>query len=160
MPKLAYTLSIAIIATLGIIVALLLILPAAGWRIDTVYSGSMEPEIAIGSVVFTRPVPAEAIRPGDIITFKSGNNYFVHRVLEVNEGQPESFVTRGDANEDPDFLPVSYKDVEGKVILSIPYLGYASHAARTAPGIALLFIIPGLLIIWSGMRALLRGQEE
>jgi signal peptidase len=48
--------------------------PHFGWRVDTVFSGSMEPELKVGGVVVTRPVEAEDIKVGDIITFHSPLN--------------------------------------------------------------------------------------
>ncbi len=45
-----------------------------------------------------------------------------HRVVEANYEESE-FITKGDANKTEDPLPVSYKNVVGKVFMGVPYIG-------------------------------------
>ena len=42
-----------------------------GHKIYIVMSGSMEPAVALGSLVAVRPLPAKEVAPGDIITYRS-----------------------------------------------------------------------------------------
>lgn len=90
-----------------------------------VLSGSMEPEILTGSVAYiNKNVKSEDIEVGDIIAFNIGEeSVVVHRVVAINETE-SCFVTKGDANEELDFNPISFSDYEGKVVGSIPMLGY------------------------------------
>ena len=50
-------------AALGVFLA-----PRLGWRVDAVYSGSMEPEFRAGDVVVTQPLQTTKIKEGDVIT--------------------------------------------------------------------------------------------
>ena len=56
----------------------------------------------------------------------------IHRVTEVAQGGSEKlFVTKGDANSNPDIEPVFQSQVRGKVVLTIPKLGWAVIAAQS-----------------------------
>lgn len=67
--------------------ALALLAPCFGFGIDIVFSGSMEPELKVGSVVITRPVDSEDIEAGDVIAFRSPHNgtLMSHRVIAVEQ---------------------------------------------------------------------------
>jgi len=97
----------------------------------TVVSGvSMEPAVMSGDVVITREVPAESVEVGDIIRFRRGDTYILHRVVEVQmDGGEFQFITRGDANYSLD-PPVSVYQLHGKVILTVPKIGWMTIAAR------------------------------
>lgn len=138
-----------ILIWLLVIVAALFLLPRfGGCRFDAVLSGSMEPALHIGGVALIKPVEPLDINPGDIITYHSGEEIFTHRVVEVVSGGGEpSFITKGDANEDPDLLPVAASSVVGKVVFDVPYLGYLAAFVKTRLGLLLTIIIPGLAII-------------
>mgnify|MGYP001026922496 FL=1 len=69
MKKIAENLGLALIILLMTAAVLTFLAPRFGWRVDTVYSGSMEPELKVGGVAITRPAQAEEIRIGDIILF-------------------------------------------------------------------------------------------
>lgn len=97
----------------------------------TLVSGvSMEPALNTGDVAITRDVPAEVIRPGDVIRFHEGGSYILHRVVEVrNVGGEVRFITQGDANNTVD-APVTYDRVRGKVILVLPKIGWVGIGVR------------------------------
>ncbi len=113
----------------------------------SVRSGSMEPAIHRGSLVVVRRT--DSIKQGDVITFYTGfrKNTITHRVLEiVNRGQLY-YRTKGDANNAPDSVLVPKEMVVGKVIYSLPYLGYGVAFLQTLPGIVLFILVPALVII-------------
>lgn len=132
------------------IVLLLLssILPIPGGvKTFVVQSGSMEPSIGTGSVVVVKG--AESYAVGDVITFGPRSKTkppTTHRILEVKEDG--NFVTKGDANEEEDIRTVSRYEVIGKVIVSIPWVGYAVAAAQKPWGFAVIVVIPAVIIIW------------
>lgn len=100
-----------------------LLLFAGGIRPFAVVSGSMEPAIKTGSIswVDTRASP-DKMKQGDILAFTGNNqNWVIHRIAEKKE---EGFVTKGDANEKCDASLVEREQVKGKVVFSIPFLGY------------------------------------
>jgi len=67
-------------------------LPCAFLEVE---SGSMEPEISAGDLVFVWETPYEELQPGDIISYHSGTGYITHKIIRA-EGQ--SLVTKGTAN--------------------------------------------------------------
>ena len=94
-----------------------------GYEMFEVISGSMEPEIPVGSIVYTKAVPPEEIQPGDVIAFyRSEQDVMTHRVVE-NYGFDGKFITKGDANEINDFDPVPYENLIGRVERHIPMVG-------------------------------------
>lgn len=132
-----------------VIVATIFLLPRFGsWRFDAVLSGSMEPALSVGGVVVTKPVQPADIGAGDIIAFRAGEMLVTHRVVEAisNQGQT-SFITKGDANEEPDLSPVAAANVVGKVVFDMPFLGYLTAFAKTRLGLITTIFIPGLGII-------------
>lgn len=116
-----------------------------GINIDiySVQSGSMQPAIKAGSIVITQE--QEKYSKGDIVTFITDTETTVtHRIVRI-EGT--SFYTQGDANNIEDGKPINQEQIVGKVILTIPLLGYPFAFAKTPTGFILLIIIPAILII-------------
>lgn len=162
MRKMAERLGLLIVIGLMIACALTLLAPRFGWSVDVVCSGSMEPELKVGSVVITRPVRLEEIKPGDVIAFHSpvDGKLTSHRVVAVEGGPSVCLLTKGDANGDVDpfFLPA--QSVVGKVCFQIPYFGYFAQFVKTPLGLLLAFCLPGLVIIVMEFRHLWRLLSE
>ena len=93
-----------------------------GYGIYNVVSGSMEPEIPVGSVVYVEGVRAEDVTGGDVIAFQSGDSVIIHRVVE-NQVVEGKFTTKGDANAENDMNPVGYNELIGRVCLHYPVVG-------------------------------------
>lgn len=116
---------------LTLAVALLLAAPGLlGWKQMSVLTGSMEPEIPVGSMVYVEPVEPESLAEGDVVTFvQADGDTVTHRVVK-NRTVEGTLVTKGDANEEEDMDPVPYERVVGKVGLTLPnageVLGYIS----------------------------------
>ena len=91
---------------IAILAIVMFILPLAiGIRPFIVLSGSMEPAIKTGSIVYINTnVYSYEIEKNDIIAFKLNNQTVTHRVVEVNKND-ETFITKGDANKEKDALP-------------------------------------------------------
>lgn len=151
----------SIFTTAVVILAVILAILLVGVRIFglipfTILSGSMEPTYHVGSLIYVKDVPAEEIKVGDPITFVLNEDLVVatHRVVEIIP-ESEHFVTKGDANDIVDASPVYFKNLIGKPIFTIPYLGYISNYLTTPPGmyvggsvvivILLLMLVPDLI---------------
>ena len=109
---------------------------AFGYEVYTVISGSMEPAIPTGSMVFVKGMEAAEVEEEDVIAFYGGpdsNAIITHRVVE-NRVVMGEFVTKGDANEDVDMNPVNYQEFLGRVDLSIPVLGTLAQMLTTTTG--------------------------
>ena len=93
----------------------------------SIASDSMEPAIGKGSYVLVRPIEFEDIKTSDILLFevpKTGER-FARRIVDIYE-EKKQFVTSGDANDECDPMTTSYSCVLGKVIFSVPMIGYPS----------------------------------
>ena len=124
--------------------------PHLGWRVDAVLTGSMAPELKVGSLVFTRSVEPETIAVGDIITFRpaaNGQTLITHRVIGVGRSSSLYFETRGDANPAPDASTVPARNLVGKVSFHTPYWGYATEFLKTPLGFLFALVIPGAVLI-------------
>ncbi len=144
-----YTLIIvALLSVAGLFVASLLPIPGH-IEIKIVQSGSMEPTIPTGSVIVIRPTPP--YRVGDIVTFGEDTGSQIpttHRIVAVEKTPTgERFVTKGDANEEADTGYTNANTVIGRVIFSIPGIGYILDFAKKPLGFALLIGIPALMIV-------------
>lgn len=137
-------------AAVACIVLLLLssMLPIPGGvKTFVVQSGSMEPSIKTGSVIVVKQ--AESYMVGEVITFGPRSKTkppTTHRIIEIKEDG--SYVTKGDANDDEDLRTVSRYEVIGKVVASIPWVGYAVAAAQKPWGFVVIVVIPAAIIIW------------
>lgn len=123
-------------------------LPVDEIDMKIVKSGSMEPSIMTGGIVVIRK--SATYVPGDVITFQSQGADIptTHRIISVEEGDGKTmFVTKGDANEDPDTEPVLRENVIGTVQFTVPFLGFVLDFARQPLGFAILIGLPSLLII-------------
>ncbi len=162
MKKVAETFGLAAIILLMTAAMLTFLAPSFGWEVDTVFSGSMEPQLKMGSVAVTRPVEAEDIKVGDIITFHSplSGKMTSHRVIAVEDGSSFNFRTKGDANENVDPFVVPAQSVVGKVCFHIPYFGYVAHFIKTPLGLLLTLCLPGLAIMVLEMMNIWRAITE
>ena len=122
-----------IVAVVGL--CLPLVVPSfMGGNVFAVVSPSMEPEIPVGSAVFTESVQPSTLEVGDIVAYNDDGNVITHRVT-VNRTGIGELVTKGDANEIEDLNPVPYDNVIGRVTNTVPRFGtfmeiYASPAGK------------------------------
>jgi signal peptidase len=95
-------------------------------------SGSMRPTMDVGDVVIIAKVSADVVKPGDIIQFRKEEKVTVmHRLVEIQEVEgAKLFITKGDANDEPDFDPVIPENVVGKAIFNIPKIGWAAIVVK------------------------------
>jgi len=165
----AYYIFIITLAVLGVLLIAALFPIKGNIQIKVVKSGSMEPTIHTGSIVVVKPMTSYT--KGDIVTFGPDTKKEIpvtHRIVEVKgEGVPMSFVTKGDANEDSDMKEIAPREVIGKVLFSIPYLGYVIDFARKPIGFFLLIIVPAcivivdeLMTIWKELRTGKKEKED
>ena len=123
----------ALCSALGTVLLILLVLACVpltvprvfGYEIYTVISGSMEPAIPTGSLVYIQEMEPEDVEADDVIAFygaKDSASIITHRVVE-NRVLMGEFITKGDANQTEDMNPASYENFIGKVVKSYPEIG-------------------------------------
>lgn len=131
-------------STLGTLLLITLILACIpltlprvfGYQLYTVISGSMEPAIPVGSLVYIKEVEPREVVEDDVIAFYGGydtNAIITHRVVE-NRVIMGELITKGDANATNDMNPVEYDNFIGRVELSIPMIGEAAQMLTSLEG--------------------------
>ena len=117
---------------------------ASGGRMFLMTTGSMSPEIPVGSLVLARP-SAQAVRVGQIVVFQPPGQqaFYVHKIVAVKAG---GYETKGIANSmsDPWLVPQSL--VFGPALRVLPGAGYALEALPVA---AVAWIL--LLLFWASV---------
>ena len=110
-----------------------------GYEMFEVLTGSMEPEIPVGSVIYVKYVQPELIEEREIVAFfKSEGDVVTHRVVD-NHTVERELITKGDANEINDFEPVPYENLIGRVERHVPVVGrFMSLLAGTVGKLYLL----------------------
>ena len=150
-----------IFSAIGVLLVIALVVPFVVYSVPAVVGGeesyvvltaSMTPAISPGDAVVVADVAAEDVVVGDVITYRRSPTDEIpvtHRVIGVVETEQSiAFQTKGDANEDPDAASVTPDRLVGKVILTIPYIGYVVQFVNSPMGFVALVVIPiGLLIV-------------
>lgn len=104
-----------------------------GFQPNIIASGSMTPTLDVGDIAITVQTRPETIRVGDIIQYwREGEPApIIHRVIETYKtGGTIYLVTKGDANNAPDD-PITPTQTVGKLIITIPKLGWISIHLKT-----------------------------
>lgn len=157
--------STVITAFLVLFVIVLVLLRAFGVSIFTVESGSMAPKYPVNSVVLVKEEQLNNIKKGDVITYVLNDDGMLvtHRVVSADYEKAQ-FVTKGDANKTEDPLPVSYKNVVGKVFMGVPYLGapvrFISDDKNKPIVIAVLVFLGVLSIGWDIAEKIMRKKRN
>jgi len=152
--KKIYKIFEVIIYTIFILVAILLvwsILPVKNApKIFAVLSGSMEPAIHTGGVVIIEPEAQYKI--GDIITFgkdTAKNIPTTHRIVSSRAVEGVLlFTTKGDANNSPDSTEIRESDIHGKVLFTVPFVGYIIDFIRKPLGMVIVIVLPAIFIVY------------
>lgn len=122
-----------------------------GIRAFVVQSASMEPTISTGSLLLTKQVHPTQLVTGDIITFirpDKSREFITHRITTIRDNQGVTVITtKGDNNPSDDTWQLAGGGVVGKMLFSVPFVGYLLSLAKTKIGIMLLILVPALFII-------------
>ena len=142
-----------VLVTIVVLLAIALVgVRLVGLHPFVVLSGSMEPEYHVGSLIYVKSVDYKSLQVGDDITYMLDEDTVVtHRIIEVlvDEEDPETlrYFTQGIANEVPDATSVHYKNIIGKPVFAIPYLGYVSNYIQNPPGMYIAIAAGAILIL-------------
>lgn len=141
--------SVCLLWTLGLLIA--------GVTPLVVLSGSMSPTLHPGDVAFARTVPADTIRPGDVVTITSDQGTRItHRVVEASPAAAGETTLRlkGDANGSVDAESYRLASVP-KMVGHLTGVGYLLQATSSPVGIgAGLSLLVGCLTLglWPSRR--------
>lgn len=139
-----------ILAILVVAAILVAVVPQLfGVKYFAVLSGSMEPDVPVGSLVVSVPKAPQDIHEGDIVSYVADKSLTVvtHRVVSVDLLE-KTITTKGDANEsaDPD---VFIANVIGVSAAQIPYLGYVLSFFTTLSGKIIAITVASVIILSS-----------
>lgn len=155
----------SIIGTALIVIVILLcsmlVVPGMfGFHMYNVISGSMEPALKVGSLIYIQEGAPEDVEEEDIIAYYSSTEdggIITHRVVK-NNVVAGSFRTKGDANdaEDPTLIP--YDNYIGSIRLKIPYMGKVLTIMTSLHGKIAAACVVGLGVILNMIGS--RRKEE
>jgi signal peptidase I len=98
-----------------------------GFYPTIVGSGSMRPTMDVGDIAIVISTDPNKIQIGDIIQYWQDGEMTLHRVIDIiSQGGTRLFQTKGDDNPTPDPELVLPTQIRGKLILTIPKLGWVS----------------------------------
>lgn len=150
--KITVNIILAGLILLGAFVVFSFVSFPGNYKVFTVQSGSMEPAIRTGSLIFVKS--SESYEIGNIVTRKTEDPKvtITHRIIEKKEENGKIFFkTKGDANNTPDGEKIPAGDIIGKMLWGLPFFGYAVSYAKTTQGLILLIIVPAVIIIYDEM---------
>jgi len=164
-------------STIALVIAIVLVAAPKlfGVELRAIVTGSMTPDIPVGSLVVIVPTAAEDIKVGDDISFMTvGDKVVTHRVVEIDRDKNE-FVTWGIAN-DPNAkdAPNRYENILGVVRYHVPFAGMIFSWLATMQGkvisvtaIVVIYILSTIIGVWSkkeeeqvGMAALSNEESD
>lgn len=138
-----------------------------GFTLYAIISGSMEPMIPTGSLIYAQAFKPDDLKAGDVITFQitpegaTKPTVVTHRLVKVDKVEktipgPDgvqkksveySFHTKGDANKQEDGQTIGLSQVLGKYAWHIPEIGKVALWAQTPVGFLLTVILPTILLV-------------
>ncbi len=158
MKKVISTLANLVMAIcIALLLAVLVAPSLLGVSLDHVLSGSMEPAIQTGALIAMEKLDPGDVQVGDVIGFKveGMDTPVCHRVVEIVDTEEGfGFVTKGDANEEPDAEAVKPENLKGRVVFDLPYIGYITSFIKTPYGFGLLLGLPAFIVIAMELRSL------
>lgn len=133
-----------------------------GYKPFIVLSGSMEPSIMTGDMVFVKETDPDSLKVGDVIAYKSGSAVVTHRIVEVKSENGETrYVTQGDANNAADQSLVKPADVEGIYQRRVAGAGNLAMFMQTTTGMILFVVCPLVLfVLWDVIHRQLESRKE
>ena len=130
-----------------------------GYESYYIETGSMEPTLPVGCVVYAESVDPRSVETDDIIVYYSHGTVVTHRVV-INQYFYEEFVTKGDANEKEDVNPVPYSELIGRVKYHIPYIGPIMMVAASDLGKIYLMVLAFCGVMFNILAGQMRRRAE
>ena len=124
--KICSVLSMVVFLGLFVVAGFLFVPKILGYHEYAVLSGSMEPGIPVGAIVYEKNFSESEAREGAVVTYQlPAGTLVTHRIISVDE-EEQTVVTQGDANNVADAAPIAWQQIVGVYAFHIPYLGYIS----------------------------------
>lgn len=142
-----------------IIIYLIIFIPVLwGKRPLVVISGSMEPILKVGGILYYEKINLDDFKKDDILVYQLNEHIVSHRIVNNNE---YGFETKGDNNNSNDSYIVDKNNVIGRGNnWSIPYIGYYADFIYNHKYLLIVMIILSYFNIWFNSRKDKKGYEE
>lgn len=152
-------LSTLLLVALVLLAGVVLVPRVMGYQEMAVLSGSMEPNIHVGSVVFVDDdIDPATLEAGDVVTYYMNEDTFVtHRVQSIDTAS-QTLVTKGD-NNNTDDGEISFSQVFGKAAFWLPYLGFLTIYMKTPIGIMAITVAIVLIILLNFLPMILSADD-
>lgn len=141
-----------------------------GYSLFRVVTGSMEPELPVGSLLVCKDVPIDQIEYGDIVCFRSINpkmlgKVITHRVTAIHTSENGSLMleTKGDANLTADSELVTQGNLIGRVNHSAKddnIMASVVDLMTNKLGFLILILFPTLLISGFVLRSCIMNMRR
>lgn len=127
-----------------VLIYLIIFIPIIwGYKPLVVISGSMEPTLKVGSLLYYHEKDINEFKENEILVYRAKKHTISHRIVEKLD---YGFITKGDANATNDSIIVNNNQILGQgTEWCIPYLGLYGDFIYTHKYI--LFITVSLLIV-------------
>lgn len=127
-----------------LIIYLLIFVPSLwGQKPLVVISGSMEPTLKVGGILYYEKINIDDFDEGDILVYQTKEHIISHRIVDITEN---GFITKGDINNSVDNYLINNEQILGKgTNWSIPFIGY--YADYIYSHKYLLYISLGIIIV-------------
>ena len=142
-----------------IIIYLIIFIPVLwGKRTLVIISGSMEPILKVGGILYYEKINLDDFKKDDILVYQLNEHIVSHRIVNINE---YGFETKGDNNNSNDSYIVDKNNVIGRGNnWSIPYIGYYADFIYNHKYLLIVMIILSYFNIWFNSRKDKKGYEE
>jgi signal peptidase len=117
-----------------------------GVGVSVVLSNSMEPEFSVGDLIVV--VEEDDYVINDVVVYHSTTMAVAHRIVDIDG---DKIITRGDANSAND-EPIDKSCIKGKVMFSVPYVGYVVLFLKSTPGTLIVLGLAFFLFEYSFIR--------
>ncbi|MBN2334074.1 signal peptidase I [Candidatus Bathyarchaeota archaeon] len=130
-----------------------------------VTTGSMQPTLHPGDLIYVKGVAASDLQVGDVITFRPPSDYIsgvliTHRIAEKSYDLDETyFKTKGDNNPSVDPWTVKSGDIVGRQTALVKGLGSYFIWMQSPAGLATLSAVLVLYLFWPNIMQSLGGKK-
>jgi signal peptidase len=131
-----------------------------------VTTGSMEPILQVGDLIYVKGVEPSEIQVGDIITFRPplefiSGTLITHRVVDITYDVNEVyFKTKGDNNPSVDPWTIESGEVIGRQEATFKGLGNLFLWVKTPVGLTTMLALASLYLFLPNIRQALGGMKN
>lgn len=153
-----------LVVLLSIVVAVALLVPPL-LGVDTVINdnSNIETNLPVGAVAYGRQVDTEKLKKEDKILYMEGSAQYVYEIQDMDT-TAGSYKVKDVYNKNSDAESITLQDKVSKVVITIPFIGYAAIALQSKTGLMVVGAVIILLIILFILSEVLRrgddGEEE